>query len=107
MSWDVPFAVGQLHQLVDHIKQIVVMLPQQPLIERLVTETHLLQHSHHGGILAGWVNSRPLKDNQTKVSMLQVTQMQKIQTGVHNAWCNYHDSVSKTQDQLFARFLEI
>lgn len=49
---------GHLHQLVDGVQQAVAVLPQQPLVEPLVSEAHLQQHCHQGRVLpGGWVDA--------------------------------------------------
>lgn len=45
--------LGHLHQLVDGVQQAVAVLPQQPLVEPLVSEAHLQQHCHQGRVLSG------------------------------------------------------
>lgn len=45
--------LGDLHQLVDGVQQAVAVLPQQPLVEPLVSEAHLQQHGHQGRVLPG------------------------------------------------------
>lgn len=45
--------LGHLHQLVDGVQQAVAVLPQQLLVEPLVSEAHLKQHGHQGGVLPG------------------------------------------------------
>lgn len=45
--------LGHLHQLVDGVQQAVAVLPQQPLVEPLVSEAHFQQHRHHGRVLSG------------------------------------------------------
>lgn len=50
--------LGHLHQLVDSVQQAVAVLPQQPLVEPLVSEAHLQQHRHQGRVLSGgWVDA--------------------------------------------------
>lgn len=45
--------LGHLHQLIDGVQQAVAVLPQQLLVEPLVSEAHLQQHGHHGRVLPG------------------------------------------------------
>lgn len=50
--------LGHLDQLVDGVQQAVAVLPQQLLVEPLVSEAHLQQHGHHGRVLSGgWVDA--------------------------------------------------
>lgn len=51
-SFVLPF-LRHLHQLVDGVQHTVAVLPQQPLVEPMVSEAHLQQHRHHGGVLPG------------------------------------------------------
>lgn len=51
----VPLVVVELHQLVNHVQQVVPVLLEEPLIESHVTEAHLLQHCLHGGVFTRWV----------------------------------------------------
>lgn len=45
--------LSHLHQLVDGVQQAVAVLPEQPLVEPLVSEAHFQQHRHHGRVLSG------------------------------------------------------
>lgn len=45
--------LGHLHQLVDGVQQAVAVLPQQLLVQPLVSEAHFQEHRHHGRVLLG------------------------------------------------------
>lgn len=53
VSRSVLAVLGHLHQLVDGVQQAVAVLPQQPLVEPLVSEAHFEQHRHQGRVLSG------------------------------------------------------
>lgn len=62
----VPVIVCHLDELVDHVQQVVVVLVEQPLVQRPVAEAHLHQHGHHG-VLGGGVHRRLPEGGETRV----------------------------------------
>lgn len=45
--------LGHLHQLVDGVQKAEAVLPQQLLVQPLVSEAHFQEHGHHGRVLLG------------------------------------------------------
>lgn len=69
-----------LHQLVDGVQQAVAVLPQQALVEPLVSEAHLQQHGHQGRVLSGSGVNASLKGRrrQEKKSWLSVWPLHRV-----------------------------
>lgn len=65
--------LGHLHQLVDGVQQAVAVLPQQTLVQTLVSEAHLQEHRHQGRVLAGRrVDASLQREEQNREEMVNI-----------------------------------
>lgn len=84
--------LGHLHQLVDGVQQAVAVLPEQPLVEPLVSEAHFQQHRHQGRVLSsGWVNTslegRGKEGDEMRVGGAVWHEATRLPCGQHEFFC--------------------